>query len=197
MEEETVEGQSVSIPQEVAQGQASHDPFNEEEIVATESSGFDATLYEGQKAKIASMELSVVPDYYPKGVYDATSTADKTIVTVKTAPLKQATRNPDTGEVTELEEEVEFAQDDGTPAKKLQVTQRFNLSTKIVDGKKKIEISKHVKAKFWKFLNKMGATGDTMAEIRQKLIGKIVLITTSPSEKPGEEDKRYLGIVIE
>ena len=193
MEEELSKNPMLANPAALLIAPDLVEDFNEEEILATESSGFDVTLFEGQRAPIESMELSRVADYYSSGVYNPESKDLKVIVTVKTAPLKQVVKEGE--DLRQLPELVEFIQEDGS-IKYLQVTHRFNLQEKIIDGIKRTEISKHPKASFWKFLKKMGATGETMAEIRSKLIGKLVLVTTTPSKKPGEEDKRYLNLVV-
>ena len=163
---------------------------NEEELrlddlqIVEASSGFDSSVFEGQRIPIAKVEIKEVIDKYPNGEYNSESTEKKKVVEITTATLKEAHKKVDDGNVTFGPEEVLFPQEDGS-TKPLVVTHRFNLQKKEGNW----VISKHPKAALWKFMRKMEV------ESAKDLLNKIVTITTTPS-KNAEDEKRYLSIVV-
>lgn len=151
--------------------------------VVDAKSKFDYTVYEGQRVKIATVELKMVPNLYPNGAYDATSKEMKKVVEITTAPLRDIDIDDD-GNTTLLNTLVTYINKEGNETH-LTVRERFNLQ---IDNEGKYVISKHPKATLWKFMRKIGA--NTLPEIKDK----IVTITTKPSKKENDET-RYLAIV--
>ena len=128
------------------------------EVIEPKSS-FDASKYEGQRVKIASVEKIEKESHWIDGVYDANKTVKIPAVEVKTEPLD------------------ELPQPDGS-TKPLTVTRRFNLQEQVQpDGSKKIVISKHPKATLWAFMRKLGV------QKIPDMIGKIVTIITEADDE--------------
>ncbi len=203
-----------SVVQPIQPSASQNGLMPDEDITAEEAPSFDVTVFEGQRVPIASVEKRVVKDHYATGDFQEETNAYKWIAEFETAPLRDV-KIEDDGRINFLNSYVSFPQEDGT-SKPLTVNIRFNFQPVIKDGviqmmkaevidpqtkeKKTVDvwkprISKHQKASLWKFLSKIGAQGSNWAEIKEKAKGKLVLITTTPSKKQGEEDRRYLSIV--
>jgi len=154
--------------------------FSLEDLEAVDAPSFDVTVFEGQRVQIEKAEIQEVADYYKNGSYNPDATDTKKVLEVTTAPIMDVDE-----EGNKLTVPVTFTQEDGSD-KFLQVRHRFNLQEK--DGK--IVISKHPKASLWAFMRKLGV------EKPKEIVGKLVTITSVPSKKPGEEDRRFLDIVV-
>lgn len=126
----------------------------------------DVDKYEGTRVKIAKVEMQWVDSHYINGEYAPDTTEKAPFLFVETEALDN------------------IPQQDGT-TKPLVVKQRFSLQ-KGENGKP--VISKHSKAKLWKFMRKYGANTP------QELVGRIVSITTEPSKNP-DDDRKWLRIV--
>lgn len=127
---------------------------------------FDATKYDGMRVKIAEIKQIWVDSHYVDGSYDATAT-------VKTPFIEVVTEVVDTiGE--------------GEGKNEIRASARFTLQK---DESGNLVISKHPKAKLWKFMRKMGVT------TLENLKGKLVTLTTEPS-KDENDDRVWLRIVV-
>lgn len=158
--------------------------YNEDDLnipLSEPKSHFDAEKYEGKRVKIMNVTRDVALSHYvpeldasgkPTGqnVYDANRTVEQPVVYIET-------------EVVNPEE----------PDNPITVRQRFSLqTTKDNYGKEIVTISKHPKAKLYKFLCKMGV--DKMPNPLEALKGKMVTLTTEPSKDPND-DRVFLRIV--
>jgi len=136
-------------------------------------SSFDAKLYDGLKVKIEKLNVVSEINFYPDGKnYDAKSVEKMWRVYIYTEGLKDQNNK-----VIELEK------DGKTDV--IRIHTRFNLLTG-KDGQP--EISKHDKAKLWKFMRKHNVSK------LSELIGKSVILTTEPSKVEGD-DRLFLRIV--
>lgn len=126
---------------------------------------FDAKEFDGTRVKIADIKNIVVDSHYVDGSYNSEKTVKQPMIEVTTEPVK----------VIDTE--------DGP--KDIIARERFTLQE--VDGK--LAISKHPKAKLWKFMRKMGVA--KLSDLK----GKIVTLTAEPSKDPND-DRYWLRIVV-
>jgi hypothetical protein len=183
---------------------------NDLNIEVVESTNmFDATKYEGKKVRIGKVEKLHVLDLYPDGVYDPQSQEMKWAIKITTEPLKELDEN---GNFTD--KIVTFKDKEGNVQPKI-IWHSFNLQ-KMIDEKTHAEkwvISKHPKASLWAFMRKMGVTAVAELGPHQKMgvdgkpvfgpdgkpvmvEGKSVMLNTKLSTKEGEENRKFLIIVV-
>jgi hypothetical protein len=158
---------------------------NLDEIPAvTPKPSFDALAYEGKRVKIAEVKELEVIDFYtgPKGTYNDKSTETKHVILIATEPLK---RIDEGGNFTE--ELYKYYDTLSASEKTVSVEARLGLKYDV--EKKEWIISKHPKAKLWKFMKKLGA--EKLSELKNKY----VTLTAQASDNP-EDDRNYLRIVI-
>jgi len=147
-------------------------------------SSFDALVYEGKRIKIDKVMELEVPDLYTGegGTYNSASTATKHVISIVTESLPKLN---DKGEVTE---ELYKYFDELSNIEKT-ITVDIRLGLKLDKATNKWVISKHPKAKLWKFMRKMGV--EKLSELK----GKYVTLITEPSSDP-TDDRNYLRISI-
>jgi len=147
-------------------------------------SGFDSVAYEGKRVKIARVEKIQVINKYtgPNGAYNAAETEAKTWkIEIETESLPKLDADGNfTTDLYVYHDELEGKD------KHITVTARFGLSQ---DEAGEWVISKHPKAKLWKFMRKMGV------EKLSQLLGKHVTLITEPSTDQSD-DRSYLRIAI-
>ena len=145
---------------------------------------FDTLSYEGKRVKIDKVMELEVTDFYAGegGTYDTNSIAKKHVISVVTEPLPKL---DDKGEVTET---LYRYFDEVANAEKT-VTVDIRLGLKLDKTTDMWVISKHPKAKLWKFMRKMGV--EKLSELK----GKFVTLTAEPSSNP-DDDRSYLRIAI-
>lgn len=150
----------------------------------TPKSSFDALAYEGKRVKIADVKELEVPDFYTGdgGSYNENSTAKKHVILITTEPLKKLDAE---GNFTN--ELYTYFDDVAEVEKNVTVTVKLGLKYDVTNSK--WIISKHPKAKLWKFMRKMGV------EKLSALKGKLVTLTAEPSSNP-EDDRSYLRIAL-
>jgi hypothetical protein len=162
---------------------------NLDEIQAVDSSNLDLNpaQYEGFRTKIEKVMIIETINYYNKPVLDDEG-----------KPTGEYKYNPDSTEMCQkvkiLTEPLPKLDEEGKPTNeefvfgngsKLQVSARFNLTFNV--EQQKWTISKHEKAKLWKFMRKMGV------ENLKELVGKYVTLTTELDRN--DDSKLYLRIV--
>jgi|LSQX01.1.fsa_nt_gb hypothetical protein len=157
-------------------------------IATTEASSIDFLSYEGFRAKIEKIEIIETINKWNKPIYSESgeitdygfnpdSTELMQQVRITTQPLPVLRRAED-GSFVATEELASLGEN-----KPLTVTARFNL----VKTGETWSISKHPKAKLWKFMRKLNAV--KLSELK----GKFVTITLS---EPDKESKQWLRIVV-
>ena len=145
---------------------------------------FDVSAYEGKRVKIADVKELEVIDYYngEGGTYNPNSTDKKHIISITTESLKKVDEGGNfTSELYTYHDEL------SNTDKTVSVDARLGL--KFEKDKKTWVISKHPKAKLWKFMRKLGV--EKLSELK----GKFVTLTSEPSSNP-EDDRSYLRIAL-
>ena len=153
--------------------------------VVEKAATFDANKYDGYKSKIDGVKKIEVPDYFPNGVLDRTSTAKRMVLELSTEPLKEI---DDKGNLTN--KEIEYLDEDGEP-KKFVIRQQVALQKRVDKATGAITwvISKHPKSKAYQLLRKKGC------EKPSELVGKNVILVAEPSKTEGD-DRVFLRISI-
>jgi hypothetical protein len=152
---------------------------------------FDASAYEGKKVQIDKVEEIEAIDRFVKWnpetkTWESTdkpnpeSTKKIHQIKVTTKPLKKVNEDG-----TYSDELYEFKDDVSGEVKHIQLSETFNLKE---DNGNWI-ISKHPKAKLWKFMRKMGV--EKLSELKDKY----VTLKTEPSNNPND-DREYLRIIL-
>jgi len=148
---------------------------------------FNPDLYQGEKIKLLKPQIKEVIDWYTgeetgdgKRAYNPDSKEKKKVVEIQTENLQELDKDG-----TKTGKDLKFGENF------ISVKQQFNLKKELNIETEKEEwvISKHPKAALWKFMRKMGV------EKLSELEGKIVIITTVPSNNE-DDDRKYLKIVI-
>jgi len=165
--------------EEISQKNEENESISLDNINVVEAPTYDITVYEGQRVKIEKAKIKEVIDYYPAGIYNPDSTKKKKVLEITTSPIMEVDENGN-----KLSEPVKFVDNEGNE-KFLRITHRFNLQE--VDGN--VVVSNHPRCALWTFMRKLGV------EKPKDIVGKLVTVTTVPSKKPGEEDRRFLDIV--
>lgn len=141
----------------------------------------DIAKFEGFRTKIQTVKRHWFTNWYTgkDGTYNPNSTDKTQKIVITTEPLPVMNENG-----TPTDKLIDLG--DG---KQLQVTARLSLSKKEEDGQTVWYISKHEKAKLWKFMRKLGVT-----ELKD-LVGKYVILTTEAA-RDESDDRLFLRIVI-
>jgi len=181
---------------------------NEMPEIETQESrpGFENSLYEGYRAKIANIELKYVQNCFPDGVtYNPNSIEKKWVLRISTEPLKVLEQS-ENGEIVRSADDVEFRDSETGEVRKMIIYTDLNMQNKFdydkndvvksmhtfPDGKSEVlpvpVISKAPKANLWKFLGKMKCQDDY-----RKLKGMAVTLTLNPSKS--DPEKSYINIV--
>jgi hypothetical protein len=160
-------------------------------VTKTPKPTFDANAYEGRKVKIDKVEEIETINHFVRwnpelkvwestDKYNSESTKKVHGIKITTEPLKKIDEGGNFSN-----ELYEFKDDVTGDVKHIQITEMFSLKQ---DGNDWV-ISKHPKAKLWKFMRKMGI--EKLSELK----GKYVTLKTEASNN-SEDDRSYLRIIV-